>query len=187
MRLTALHRTMALVFALPLLVSTVTGLTYRVGRYWFGMSKETGGIVLSIHEGSYLGEMLTPVYVLLVGLGGVILLGTGVWLLTRRMPPLPPSPRRSQVRLHRTLALIFALPFFLTTMTGMMFRICQAWFGWTKQDAKFLMDLHQGTWLGTDLRAYYVLVVGLGILSVLFTGLSLINPPASARPSREQA
>lgn len=187
MRLTALHRTMALVFALPLLVSTVTGLTYRVGRYWFGMSKETGGIVLSIHEGRYLGEMVSPVYVLILGLGGLVLLGTGVWMLTRRMPPLPPSPRKSQISLHRTLAAIFALPFLLTTVTGIAFRLCQDWAGWTKEEAKWIMDLHQGTWLGSDLRAYYILVIGLGILALIFTGLSLINPPAGVPKSTKQA
>lgn len=178
---------MALVFALPLLISTVTGLTYRVGRYWFGMSKETGGIVLSIHEGGYLGEMLSPVYVLIVGLGGLVLLGSGVWLLSRRMPPLPPSPRKSQISLHRTLAAIFALPFLLTTVTGIGYRLCQSWFGWTKEEAKWIMDLHQGTWLGTDLRAYYILVIGLGFLALIMTGLTLINPPTGAPRSGKPA
>jgi len=63
---------------LPLAVSTITGLIYRIGRSWFGMSEDVGNIFLSIHQGDFLGEFLTPVYVIFVGLGATLLLVTGI-------------------------------------------------------------------------------------------------------------
>jgi len=184
------HRLIALIFALPLLVSVLTGLTYRVGRYWFGMSNETGAIVRGIHEGKYLGEMLVPVYVLVIGLGSLTLLITGMTMLSRPLPPLPPSDRLTQVKRHRWLAAIVALPLLVTTLSGVGFRLTQSWLGWSKPEAKWLLDLHQGSWLGSDLRAYYVLVIGLSVLALLATGVSLLIPirnQAPLNPPRKQS
>ncbi len=167
------HRTMALVFALPLLLSVVTGLTYRIGRYWFEMSSDTGKIVRRIHEGGFLGETLMPVYVLILGLGNLAILVTGMVLLSRSVPVAAPVPLPASVRFHRRLAVVTAIPFFVTVVTGVAYRLTQAWFGWTPDEAKWLMNLHQGTWLGQDARAYYVLCLGLAMLSLLATGLSL--------------
>jgi hypothetical protein len=35
------------------------------------------------------------------------------------------------------------------------------------------MNIHQGTWLGTEARAYYILIVGAGLLSLAATGLRM--------------
>lgn len=72
------HRIFAPIVFLPLTVSAVTGVIYRLGKSWFGMSSENAAIFLRIHQGSYLGDFFKPIYVLLVGLGLIIMLITGI-------------------------------------------------------------------------------------------------------------
>ena len=76
-----IHRIAAPILFLPLLVSAVTGVTYRIGRSWFGMSRENAEIFLEIHQGEYLGEIFQPIYVLFVGLGLLGMIATGINML----------------------------------------------------------------------------------------------------------
>lgn len=62
---------------LPLFVSAITGIAYRLGRAWFALSSQQASILLRIHQGSYLGNF-KAVYVLLVGLSLLALLITGI-------------------------------------------------------------------------------------------------------------
>ncbi len=73
-----LHSFLAPVFCLPLLVSALTGITYRLGKAWFGLSGEQAKFFLNIHQGTYLGSSGRVVYILLVGLGLLALLTTGI-------------------------------------------------------------------------------------------------------------
>jgi hypothetical protein len=77
-----LHRTVAPIVLLPLTITVFTGVAYRLGRSWFGFSRDRVHILMSIHEGEYLGATLEPIYVLLNGLGLLWMLITGcvmVW------------------------------------------------------------------------------------------------------------
>lgn len=77
-----LHQTVAPIVLLPLLVTVLTGVTYRLGKSWFGWSREQAHILMMVHEGEYLGQTLEPFYVLLNGLGALWMLITGgvmVW------------------------------------------------------------------------------------------------------------
>jgi hypothetical protein len=77
-----LHQTVAPIVLLPLLLTVLTGVTYRLGKSWFGLSKEQVHWLMTVHEGEYLGQTLEPVYVLLNGLGALWMLVTGavmVW------------------------------------------------------------------------------------------------------------
>jgi len=76
-----IHRFIAPIIFLPILLTTLTGVTYRIGRSWFGMTKDVGEIFLSIHQGSFLGPQLRPFYVLLDGLGLIGLLVTGIIMM----------------------------------------------------------------------------------------------------------
>jgi hypothetical protein len=42
------------------------------------MSKDVGNVLLSIHQGEFLGTFLMPIYVIAVGSGAVLLLITGI-------------------------------------------------------------------------------------------------------------
>ena len=81
LNLRKLHRAVAPIIMLPLFVTIITGMTYRLGKSWLGLSKDQVHFLMVIHEGEYLGKQLEPVYVLLNGLGVLFMLVTGVGML----------------------------------------------------------------------------------------------------------
>ncbi|MEM9537961.1 MAG: PepSY domain-containing protein [Cyanobacteria bacterium P01_E01_bin.42] len=70
---------------LPLFVTAVTGVLYRLLRQWFDVDKTQVKFLIRIHEGRYLGDILNPIYVLLEGLGLCILLVTGAIMLWKEI------------------------------------------------------------------------------------------------------
>jgi hypothetical protein len=82
--------------------------------------------------------------------------------------------KRTFRQLHRTLAPIVILPFTITALTGMAYRIGRAWFGLPKDSVHFLMSIHEGEYLGDTLRPFYVLLNGLGLLFMLGTGIFVL-------------
>ncbi|NEQ46364.1 MAG: PepSY domain-containing protein [Leptolyngbya sp. SIOISBB] len=77
-----LHRTVAPIVLLPLLITVTTGMIYRLSKDWLGLSRDQVHFLMTLHEGEYLGPNLEPFYVLLNGLGLLWMLGTGgvmVW------------------------------------------------------------------------------------------------------------
>lgn len=171
-----LHRKIALIFLLPLLLSAMTGVFYRVGRTWFGFSDEFGDMMMMFHEGRFLGKPLVPVYVLFTGLGLLTMAITGITMLKKRengnkneSTPTKLTPRSA----HRILAPIFFLPLVLSALTGIIYRVGKAWFGLSSDQVKFFMKIHQGSYLGSELRVFYVLLIGLGLLGILWTGFEM--------------
>lgn len=80
-----IHRTVAPLVLLPLLVTVTTGLVYRLGKSWFGLSRDQVHILMVIHEGEYLGHQLEPIYVLLNALGLLFMLTTGIGMLLQNI------------------------------------------------------------------------------------------------------
>ncbi|MDJ0727123.1 MAG: PepSY domain-containing protein [Prochloraceae cyanobacterium] len=78
-----LHRSFAPIVMLPLFVTILTGISYRLGKSWFGLSRDEVHFLMVIHEGEYLGEHLEPIYVLLNGLGVMFMLVTGIAMLLK--------------------------------------------------------------------------------------------------------
>lgn len=74
-------------------------------------------------------------------------------------------------KLHRVLGPLLALPIFVTSLTGVWYRVSKSWFGGSEKLGNFLMYIHQGTFLGDDLRVFYVLLNGLGVISMLASGM----------------
>lgn len=82
-----IHRSLAPFVLLPLFLTVSTGVTYRLAKDWFGLSRDQVHFLMTIHEGEYFGSTLEPVYVLLNGLGLLWMLVTGggmVWQNIRR-------------------------------------------------------------------------------------------------------
>lgn len=121
-----LHRKIALIFFLPLLLSAITGVFYRVGRTWFGLSDEFGDIMMMFHEGRFLGKPLVPVYILFTGLGLLTMAITGIsmWLKKRGNENKNESQQTKLTfrSAHRILAPIFFLPLVLSALTGIIYR-----------------------------------------------------------------
>lgn len=160
------HRLAGPWLALPLLLTLATGVAYRVGRAWFGLSKDTGNKLLAVHAGDWLGPG-SPFYVLLIGGGLLALLATGGALLWK-------SRAKTGARAwHRWLGLVFLLPLATSAVTGIAFKLGDAWFHFPENVQDLLMNLHEGAWLGPKLKPVYVLLVGAGLLALAFSGLRL--------------
>ena len=138
---------------------------YRFGRTWFGMPKETGWQVLDIHAGEWLGETGSVFYVLVIGLGLIALIVTGLVMRLRFKPGRPPIRK-----FHRILALMLWLPLLISASTGIAYKVGETWFGITDPTQDFLMMLHEGAWLGPTFKPFYILLVGLELLAVVVSG-----------------
>lgn len=162
-----IHRIAAPWIFILLVVTLGTGILYRIGRAWFGFSRETGNQILSIHAGDWLGENISPYYVLLVGGSLLALIITGAILTIKS---------RSQAKarkMHRWLGIILMLPLLISAVTGIAFKLGEEWFHMPEDSLKFLMMLHEGDWLGKQGKPFYVLFVGLGLLALGIYGLQL--------------
>jgi hypothetical protein len=76
---------------LPLLLTVITGVSYRLLRDWGGLSRDQAHVLMVLHEGEWLRRWFGPdgetVYVLLNALGLLWMLGSGgamAWQTLRR-------------------------------------------------------------------------------------------------------
>ncbi|MEY4353140.1 MAG: hypothetical protein RLZZ609_1381 [Cyanobacteriota bacterium] len=172
-----LQRRIAPLLMAPLLLAAVTGVAGRLGRSWFGLPKSVANRLFSIHAGGFLAEPLEPFYVLAMGLGLVGLLVTGAQLLpllARR------RPAQGERLLHGQLALVSLVPLLLTAVSGVLFRMLDAWSPLPAARFRWLMALHQVGWLGPQLKPVYVLLVGVGLVGLLATGGRMLIGPRRA-------
>ena len=72
---------------------------------------------------------------------------------------------------HRILAIIVALPLTLTVLTGMLTTVVKEWPINTEISARLLLKVHTGEIF--NLQASYPILNGLGMISLLVTGLSM--------------
>ncbi len=170
MKLRLIHRRLAPWLFILLALSAVTGLAYRVGKKWLGVDKEMGNFIMSIHTGEWAGSVFSSLQILLAGLGLLFLLGSGVAMFLK-------SKSRQPARLlHRLLGIALLLPLTATALTGMAYKFGEDYFGISEETADLLMDIHEGGWLGKELKVYYVLSVGLGLLGAGLLGLGILLP-----------
>jgi uncharacterized iron-regulated membrane protein len=139
------------------------------------MSGEAADIFMVIHQGEYLGEKLESVYVLLLGLGLLGMIFTGLFMV-RRLSHNRPAKQQSKMdfrRLHRLLAPIVFLPLIISAVTGIIYRVGKSWFGLSSEQAEIFMMIHQGEYLGDFWKSIYVFLVGLGLVAMLLTGINM--------------
>jgi hypothetical protein len=80
-----------------------------------------------------------------------------------------------KVRLtHRLAAAVVSLPLIVSAITGISLHAGEKWFNISESSHKLLLSLHQGTWLGKDLRAYYIMLIGIGLIILCLTGLRMV-------------
>ena len=79
--------------------------------------------------------------------------------------------KRTLRKLHRFIAPIIFIPLFATGFTGISYRVAKSWFGASDKLGYLLMYIHQGTFLGKELRVLYVLLNGLGLIAMLISGI----------------
>jgi hypothetical protein len=170
-----LHRKTAPIILLPLLLTVLTGVIYRLGRSWFGMSADVGEIFMGLHEGKFLGKGLVPFYVLLVGLGLIGMIVTGLSILKFQRKPSKAFPKTEVRGFHRFVAPLAFLPLLASAVTGIAYRLGRAWFGLSKEQGAVLLKIHQGAYLGSTLKPIYVLLLGVSLVSLLVTGFQMTS------------
>ncbi|ACK65214.1 conserved hypothetical protein [Rippkaea orientalis PCC 8801] len=82
-----LHRKVAPIVLLPLLITALTGMSYRILKSWLGLSRDSVHFLMVIHEGEYLGNFGEPIYVFLNGLGLLFMIVTGANILLKSVKP----------------------------------------------------------------------------------------------------
>ena len=93
---------------------------------------------------------------------------------------------RSLRNLHRKLAPIVFLPLFVSAFTGVGYRIGKTWFGFSDNFGDVMMYIHQGTYLGSQLRPFYVLLNGLGLVAMVVSGVVMSGIFRGSRPKNPQ-
>ena len=169
-----LHRKLAPILFFPLLASALTGVIYSLAKNWLGIPNYLTNLLIAIHQGKYLGEKLSPIYVLLVGLGLLGMSVTGLVLLNRNRSQVSSQQAQQNNRgIHRFIALIFLLPFAVSAETGVLYRLGTDWFGMSSEQTAVLLKIHQGGYLGSTLSGLYILLVGGGLITLVITGIQM--------------
>ena len=170
-----LHRQLALILFLPLLASALTGVAYRLGKSWFKIPNLVENVLMTIHQGEYLGKRLVPIYILLIGLGVVGMSLTGINLLARSSSDRAEQTKLTTRSIHRLLGLILLLPLSISAETGIAYRLARDWFDMSSEQVKFLLEIHQGLYLGTTFSAFYVPLLGSSLVALLIAGIKMTS------------
>ena len=78
-------KTLAPLVFLPLLISAITGLIYRISKDLFGFSRNEVHWLMSLHEGEWLGDNGEIIYVVLNSLGLLWMLITGFQMFSKKI------------------------------------------------------------------------------------------------------
>ncbi len=79
------HQRLAPWIFLPLLISALTGLFYRISKDLLGFSRDDVHWLMSIHEGEWLGKNGELIYVVLNSLGLLWMLITGFQMFAKKI------------------------------------------------------------------------------------------------------
>ncbi|MDF0554885.1 PepSY domain-containing protein [Kamptonema sp. UHCC 0994] len=170
-----LHRQIAPIIFLPLLLTALTGVAYRLAENWFGIEGDASEIFIKIHQGKFLGDRLVPIYVFMVALGtiGIIVSGLTMTKLFGGNRPERQGAKLDFRKVHRIVAPIIFLPLTVSALTGLLHTIGITWFNISDRTGEILLNIHQGEYLGEFLMPIYVLLVGLGAILMLISGINM--------------
>jgi len=83
-RLRQWHAAVAPLVLTPLLITVLSGMSYRLLKDWGGLTRDQVHWLMVLHEGEWLGHAGEPIYVLLNGLGLLWMLVSGALMLSQR-------------------------------------------------------------------------------------------------------
>ena len=80
---------------------------------------------------------------------------------------------------HKALAPWVFLPFLISSITGLLYRVSKDLLGYSREQVHWLMSLHEGEWLGGNGEIIYVLLNSLAVLWMLVTGFQMFSKTIS--------
>ena len=80
---------------------------------------------------------------------------------------------------HKVLAPWVFLPLFISSITGLSYRVSKDLLGYSREQVHWLMSLHEGEWLGDNGELIYVIFNSLGVLWMLITGFQMFSKTIS--------
>jgi uncharacterized iron-regulated membrane protein len=80
---------------------------------------------------------------------------------------------------HKALAPWVFLPLFISSITGLLYRVSKDLLGYSRDQVHWLMSLHEGEWLGDNGELIYVFLNSLGVLWMLITGFQMFSKTIS--------
>ncbi len=80
---------------------------------------------------------------------------------------------------HKALAPWVFLPLFISSITGLLYRVSKDLLGYSREQVHWLMSLHEGEWLGDNGELIYVILNSLGVLWMLVTGFQMFSKTIS--------
>ncbi|WLT39659.1 PepSY domain-containing protein [Synechocystis sp. B12] len=117
-----------------------------------------------------------PVYILLLGLGLIGIIVSGVVIFVQKRHSRFGNLMAGDVNfrsVHNFLGPILFIPLLVSATSGMGYRIGRAWLHLPKEKIGILMDIHQGSYFGFFLQVVYIVLIGLGLISILITGIQM--------------
>lgn len=176
MQLRKVHQQVSLFLFLPLLLTTLTGVAYRIGRSWLGLSKNFGELMMFFHHGQFLGDFLGSLYVIFLGLGVLILSLSGFSLLNKKLIFRQGNvPKLQERRYHQLGGMILFIPLLLTATTGVLYHFSVFGLHLPKENVGWLLSIHQGAYLGATLKPVYILLLGLGVMYMMVTAWKMLS------------
>jgi len=169
-----IHGLIGPIFASTLILTAITGFSYRWFRNAFHYPKENVDWLLEVHQGKGLLQGFELFYTLFNAVGIFALLFTGYGMIRqffwkgsyqRRIP-------RTSREFHQKLSSIVLIPLGISAFTGVLYRYLTIVFGYSHDEVGVLMFIHQGDFLlFTGANLVYTFIVGVGLLSMAISGL----------------
>jgi hypothetical protein len=164
-----LNLQIAPVLLFPLLMTSLTGIILGLGNRLGILPTVVIDALLIIHQGKFLGAKIAPFYVLLLGLG-VLVIGLNI-LIKVRDSLTSKSVNPVVVNIYKIVALILVFPLGVCVETGVAYRLGTDWLGMTNQQTAIFGSMHSGTPLAMVLGILYTLVTGFSLILLSIVGV----------------
>lgn len=159
-----LFRQLLTILCCCLIVTALTGIILGLGDRLIETPQIVKNSLVAVHQGAFLGNKLSPLYVLLIGLG-VFILGFKT-VIEGSYNLLFELAQPGMVNIYRVIALILVIPLALCVETGVAYRLGTDWFGMPNKQTATFLSVHGGSSLGTFLGIIYILLIGSALVAL---------------------
>jgi len=166
-----LNSQLAPILLFPLLATAATGIIDGLGNRLFKLPNAISDVLMTIHQGKFLGEKLVPFYVSLMGLG-VFAVGLRTFIQSRDSL-MSQQPKSNTVGIYKLVAMILVFPLALCVETGVAYSLGKDWLGMSSQQTKILLSIHHGASLGKTLGIFYILITGFSLVALSIAGFEM--------------